>query len=260
MSPLFTTMDRPKFLPPRLGSLKLWLDSSDISTITKDGSNKVSQWNDKSVNANNALQATGTAQPTWLSANINIRDAVDFTAAGIGVTVASSSSIDNFFATGGTLAFVFNIDSAGASNLGRVFDKTTSSTGINMMFQTVSGSTTKLAINQTSSSQTGAWVMTNFGITFTTTYVATVQYNASTISTVPIIRLNGVQQAMTVTTAGSGTATSDAGKDLVIGNRAALDRGMDGRMPEFIMLNRTLTAEELTNLENHLANKWGVTI
>lgn len=31
----------------------LWLDSADLSTITKDGSNKVSNWNDKSVNDNN---------------------------------------------------------------------------------------------------------------------------------------------------------------------------------------------------------------
>ena len=36
--------------PPPFGitGLKLWLDSDDSSTITKDGSNLVSQWNDKS--------------------------------------------------------------------------------------------------------------------------------------------------------------------------------------------------------------------
>ncbi len=57
--------------PAVLGSsvLKLWLDASDISTITKDGSNYVSQWNDKSGNGFVAAQSTGSYQPLYDSAN-----------------------------------------------------------------------------------------------------------------------------------------------------------------------------------------------
>ena len=36
--------------PADYSNLKLWLDAADSSTITKDGSNKVSLWNDKSGN------------------------------------------------------------------------------------------------------------------------------------------------------------------------------------------------------------------
>jgi len=47
----------------------LWLDANDLTTITKDGANLVSQWNDKSGNSRNAT-ASGTARPLWGSSNI----------------------------------------------------------------------------------------------------------------------------------------------------------------------------------------------
>ena len=52
--------------PPTVAGLKLHLDSSDASTITKDGSNLVSAWNDKSGQANHVVQATGSKQPLWV--------------------------------------------------------------------------------------------------------------------------------------------------------------------------------------------------
>jgi hypothetical protein len=42
----------------------LWLDATDTSTITLNGST-VSQWNDKSGNGRNATQATAANQPAW---------------------------------------------------------------------------------------------------------------------------------------------------------------------------------------------------
>jgi hypothetical protein len=55
----------------------LWLDSNDLTTITKDGSNLVSQWNDKSGNSRNAT-ASGTARPTWSSGKITFDGSNDF--------------------------------------------------------------------------------------------------------------------------------------------------------------------------------------
>ena len=51
------------FDPTTIAGLKLWLDASDAATIT-ESSGAVSQWNDKSGNANHVSQATGSAQPT----------------------------------------------------------------------------------------------------------------------------------------------------------------------------------------------------
>ena len=62
--------------------LKAWWDFSDIDTITKDGSDKVSQVDDKSGNGYDLVQATASGQPLWKSAERNGLDAVDFGTAG----------------------------------------------------------------------------------------------------------------------------------------------------------------------------------
>ena len=55
------------FSPSELGNLSYWLDADDASTITKDGSNKVSAWNDKSGNAKHATMTRWQVanQLTW---------------------------------------------------------------------------------------------------------------------------------------------------------------------------------------------------
>ena len=54
-----------EFTPPDIGNMQLWLDSSDLSTITKDVSDYVSTWVDKSVNSYSFNQATGTKQAKY---------------------------------------------------------------------------------------------------------------------------------------------------------------------------------------------------
>lgn len=47
------------------GSLYLWLDASDFSTLTLDSSNGCSQWNDKSGRGKHATQATAVNRPIY---------------------------------------------------------------------------------------------------------------------------------------------------------------------------------------------------
>jgi hypothetical protein len=54
----------------------LWLDAADSSTITLNGSN-VSQWNDKSGNTRNVLQAVAGDQPTYTE-QINSKSVITF--------------------------------------------------------------------------------------------------------------------------------------------------------------------------------------
>ena len=51
-------------------------DSTDLSTITKDGSNYVSRWNDKLLSGNDLVQITGANQPN-LNANGLLFDGVN---------------------------------------------------------------------------------------------------------------------------------------------------------------------------------------
>lgn len=64
------------FNPRQIPNLELWLDSADAPTIVKDGSNKVSQWQDKSGNNNHAIQTDIAKQPTYTSNGINGKPAM----------------------------------------------------------------------------------------------------------------------------------------------------------------------------------------
>ena len=68
------------FDPKSFGTLSLWLDAADSNTITV--ATGASQWNDKSGNANNATQGTGSAQPTIQSKALNNLNTLLFTRAG----------------------------------------------------------------------------------------------------------------------------------------------------------------------------------
>jgi hypothetical protein len=50
----------------------IWLDATDLSTITKDANNLVSNWNDKSGTINNSTQSTALNQPIYISTDNSI--------------------------------------------------------------------------------------------------------------------------------------------------------------------------------------------
>jgi hypothetical protein len=64
--------------PPAIisdASNRLWIDYLDLTTITKDGSDLVSAWNDKLASGRNMVQATAELQPLYTA------DGIVFTAA-----------------------------------------------------------------------------------------------------------------------------------------------------------------------------------
>jgi hypothetical protein len=80
-STAFTYMAAPpsgsNLWTPAQISTAFWVDADDISTITLSGSN-VTQWNDKSGNGNNAVQATPAKQPAYSSTGFNSKPSVNF--------------------------------------------------------------------------------------------------------------------------------------------------------------------------------------
>lgn len=85
---MMAMMGAQRFLPCRLSNLKCWY-SVIRSPITKDGSNKVSQWNDISGNGYHLTQGTGANQPTYQASPIGI----DFDGAVSAMKLQSGSSI-----------------------------------------------------------------------------------------------------------------------------------------------------------------------
>ena len=66
------------FLPTDVSGLKVWLDASDASTITKDGGDAVSAWDDKTTESNDFAQATGSDQPLWVDSVLNSLPVIRF--------------------------------------------------------------------------------------------------------------------------------------------------------------------------------------
>lgn len=65
------------FSPDTIPDMVLWLDASDISTIVQIAGS-VSQWSDKSGNANHATQSVAASQPISGTRTINGCNALDF--------------------------------------------------------------------------------------------------------------------------------------------------------------------------------------
>jgi len=59
------------------GNTVAWYDSQLLRTITKDGSDFVSRWNDRLGSGHDLIQAVGTNQPKWFSVNGILFDGID---------------------------------------------------------------------------------------------------------------------------------------------------------------------------------------
>lgn len=86
----------------------LWLDASDLSTITQSGG-AVSQWSDKSGNGRHATQTTGSAQPATGIATMNGRNVLSFSS--VNTNTLNFSSIPQAY-LGFTLFYAANPDIA----------------------------------------------------------------------------------------------------------------------------------------------------
>jgi hypothetical protein len=66
------------FSPKNVANILLWFDGADASSLTFSGSN-ITQWSDKSGNANHGTRAAGSTCPTQLTAALNGLNTVLFT-------------------------------------------------------------------------------------------------------------------------------------------------------------------------------------
>lgn len=70
-----TPLKNAGWTPLKLANLDKWY-SAKRSTITKDGFNAVSQWNDLSPNGKHLVQVTASAQPTYEATGLNSKPTV----------------------------------------------------------------------------------------------------------------------------------------------------------------------------------------
>ena len=227
----------------------LWVDASDISTITKDASNKVSVWKDKSGNGRDFSMATYASQPTYSATGFNTKPCMTMgttinlaRAANTMGTLASSSTTTVYVVAGcqsypWTLCFSNWMDASGNGSVNR-FHLSMRDTYTNLL---------TLYINGTKVASAGA---TADGGKYVCGFVFAGQNVSSVLS------LNGVASAFTPSVALPSSVGSSTSMFILGDPRSGYYPSSP--LAEVVAYDRALSASERVTLETYLKTKYGI--
>ena len=208
-----------------------WYDASDTNTIT-ESAGAVSQWDDKSTNANHLVQATGSLQPSTGSRTINDLNALDF-----------ASDCMNFNSDvnmlGKTIIAVIESDSF--ASVQQLF----SHQSINVQFRL--HTTGEIRYNALAPYWPSATSSTN---TISVSTPAVVGYLGDTSI---CFTTDGVFENSGTGNDGSGSTTINQ-----IGARASVTDFFNGLFGEVIVVGEIVSTETRQKVEGYLAWKWGL--
>lgn len=238
-------------VPNMLSSCVLWLDASKLSSIAKDGSNRVATWGDLSGQGNDVAQATDGNKPVWTSGAINGLPALLFDDAASQVLESSTPAVSTAPFTvlcaaqpdttsGSLIAFAISDKDSQTDRFRLYF-----SNGSNVIWQ---------GLDPTPG--TGGESSSDSGYSANTTYVCT---GREVSSTSRFVYLNG--------TAGSENTDdrTPANVDVTtVGARRSSSSSwvgfFSGYIAEIAVFNEALSTLNRTRLEQYMADKWGVTL
>lgn len=228
-----------RFYPRKISSLVAWYDASDITTITKDGSDLVSAWNDKSGNAYH-LSAAGGARPTWVNTQLNNRPTLDFN--GSSNTFALPSGLYGIPNGSNTVFAVCKTDVNNAlqvivglseAGLARWDIRYTANAG-EILF--LSRTTTTNGVTKSSVSDTSYGLLMG--------------------------RRSGTTQAIAFNSSSETTNSNGADENGCnagyVGSFLGSSFFLNGQIAEILIFNASLSAGNITLMNTYLSKKWGV--
>jgi len=249
--PILGTTASSTFKPDKISSLSFWLDASDSSTITQT-SNQVSQWNDKSSKGYNVSQATSANMPLTNQSTKNGLNVIYFDGVNDLLVNTTNSLMNNI---NGYSAFVVVSDFTTSGVTSRIFQKDTASVGASWL------SFRRLVANGKLWSLVTRRLSTDTAVTFESTTNANSNYNLQSsigdfLTGVITLRVNKVQEATGTTT--TGTTNSVTGAAISIGALVTPLQFANANIAEIVIYERTLSTQEIQNVENYLTSKWGL--
>jgi hypothetical protein len=226
---------KPPFFPTDLENCIVWLDNQETDFI-KSGSDKVSQWTDKSGLNNHYTQGTGALQPLFVANGINGQNGVYF-----------SNSADNYlernlgatYPQPFTIITVWNLDATSTGSSPVVYDNMPA-VGL------------RVALYWTGN-QVGV-----AGSTFTNAYAKTrpfglvqnmVEHNGASTR----VFENGTLK----NTVSAGTSSLSSFRLGHLSSVGSANR-LAGYVCEKIVYSRTLTSGEQAQINTYLNNKYGI--
>jgi len=241
-------------LPTSISGLGLWLDASDIASITRSDDNKVSQWNDKSGNGRHFIQPDISKQPLFEATGMNGLPSLN---------IASEKGLYRLASQMGTLASgttmsCFFVAEANANNWSHVVSNWFNKDGVDIgaSFNRFHHSLKNNTTYQQSIYLNGGATVTNAGTTVSGgKYVGSFVYGGANVTS--YYGLNGAASNFTSATTlpnTSGSATSA----FLIGKPDSQNYAAT-RVSEIIMYPRALSIDERQMIEGYLVAKYSLT-
>jgi hypothetical protein len=256
---------------PSLISTALWLDAADSTTVTADGSNLVSQVNDKSGNGRN-FTSSSTARPTYSASTLNSKAVFTF-GGSQHLTSASAASTWNFMHTTGgctfwlvgkagsvsnpqTEYFLLGNNAGASSNIGHLFYYSDIDNG--------GGKNNDLAVDFVTRGQSGTFntlnLSTNNALAANAPFLASVARDPgnATAAERSTIYINGSTPIKLNTSTGVASS-ANATHALQIGAAGNNAAPLTGYISEIIITSSIATTDTRQRIEGYLAHKWGLT-
>lgn len=237
-------VEESAFSPIDVSGLQLWLDASDASTITESGGN-VSQWDDKSGNANHVNQGTLANQPVTGTRTINLLNVLDFDGTNSFLSQTNIQLVNS--STGHFTAF--GVSRNDVSTVGMIISQDNSGDQVAQFIKTgvnaagIAFNTLGNTFQDSSNKPVG-----------TSPVVISSVFNGSTIEVL-------VNRETKGGTSFFGTTKKNASTVTVGGTRPDIsNERFNGSIAELIIYNRVLENEEIESVEQYLADKWGVSL
>jgi len=217
-------------------------------------SNIVGHWDfrtgslvDKSGNGNDA--SISTSGPYW--SNTKVGRAMGLTGTSGLIKVDDATNIQNIFNGGGTVFISSVIEGEGQGGTGRIIDKDqATSSGWSVYPQNESAGFVKLTFMQRFSTTAGIWTTTSAVVQLGVVSRIVITYDSSSTVNTPTISINGVNAALSVTSAPVGTAKDDSGLDLYMGGNQPGARTFNGKLMDVALFDVGLSSQQISQLYN----------
>jgi len=232
---------RGGYLP---SGLAMWLDSTDLSTITLSEGNVVDQWSDKSGNERNAT-ASGSARPTYVTNSLDGKPVIQF------------NGSSNFFSFDGTFLAetnysIFAVERRSSGKSNNYYIGANDSITLNHNLFLGYRLNARSAFSQTSN----GW---DTPIASFSTAIPRVNSYRFSSSIGKNLHINGVSQTLSAVLGG----TPDITANLLSNNNAQIGRNLTssyyfGDIAEIIMYDRYLSDSEKSIVETYLMGKYNI--
>jgi hypothetical protein len=228
-------------VPIILEGCALWLDASDEDSLTKDGSNLLATWGDKSSNGNSPTAAGGD-RPLFEVNQLNGLPTINFDGGDQMDLPSGLFSIPN----GNNTIFIVSQRATESGSLETLISLSDSTAAdYFMIYSSVVGTVSF------KSRDGAAGTLANAGNTLTDYNI----YRGRRSGTTQALAVNGAAEV--TNSSGVSSAGIDSGD---IGASNADNIMLTGNIGEIIIYDRSLSAAEYGQVETYLSNKWGIAI